>query len=44
METGEDAPPITEDDIDKGMITLLNKGIIPKDVDLTGPRQSLSKE
>jgi hypothetical protein len=35
METGEDAPPITEDDIDKGMITLLNKGIIPKDVDLT---------
>jgi hypothetical protein len=31
----EDPPPITEDDIDKGMITLLNKGIIPKDVDLT---------
>jgi hypothetical protein len=36
MEIGvEDPPPITEDDIDKGMITLLNKGIIPKDVDLT---------
>lgn len=31
----EDPPPITEDDIDRGMITLLNKGIIPKDVDLT---------
>ena len=28
-------PPISEDDINKGMITLLNKGIIPKDVDLT---------
>ena len=28
-------PPITEEDIDKGMITLLNRGIIPKDVDLT---------
>ena len=26
---------LSEDDIDKGMITLLNKGIIPKDVDLT---------
>jgi hypothetical protein len=35
MEFGEDPPPITEDDIEKGMITLLNKGIIPKDVDLT---------
>ena len=35
MEFGEDPPPITEDDIDKGMITLLNKGIIPKVVDLT---------
>lgn len=35
VEMGEDPPPITEDDIDKGMITLLNKGIIPKDVDLT---------
>lgn len=31
----EEAPPITEDDIDQGMITLLNKGIIPRDVDLT---------
>jgi len=31
----EEPPPITEDDINKGMITLLNKGIIPKDVDLT---------
>lgn len=28
-------PPINEEDINKGMITLLNKGIIPKDVDLT---------
>ncbi len=35
FKTSEDPPPITEDDIDKGMITLLNKGIIPKDVDLT---------
>lgn len=31
----DDPPPITEDDINKGMINLLNKGIIPKDVDLT---------
>ena len=31
----EDPPPITEDDINKGMISLLNRGIIPKDVDLT---------
>jgi hypothetical protein len=30
-----DPPPITEDDINKGMISLLNKGIIPRDVDLT---------
>lgn len=30
-----DPPPITEDDINKGMINLLNKGIVPKDVDLT---------
>jgi len=30
-----DPPPITEDDINKGMINLLNKGVIPKDVDLT---------
>jgi hypothetical protein len=28
-------PPISEEDINKGMISLLNKGIIPKDVDLT---------
>lgn len=28
-------PPISEDDINKGMMSLLNKGIIPKDVDLT---------
>lgn len=32
---GMDPPPITEEDIKKGMISLLNKGIIPKDVDLT---------
>ena len=30
-----DPPPISEEDINKGMITLLNKGIVPKDVDLT---------
>ena len=30
-----DPPPISEDDINRGMIGLLNKGIIPKDVDLT---------
>ena len=30
-----DPPPISEDDINRGMISLLNKGIIPKDVDLT---------
>lgn len=30
-----DPPPISEDDINKGMINLLNKGIIPRDVDLT---------
>jgi hypothetical protein len=35
IQENDDPPPITEDDIDKGMITLLNKGIIPKDVDLT---------
>lgn len=28
-------PPISEDDINKGMMNLLNRGIIPKDVDLT---------
>ena len=31
----EDPPPINEDDINKGMLSLLNKGFIPKDVDLT---------
>lgn len=30
-----DPPPITEDDIDDGMLSLLNRGIIPRDVDLT---------
>jgi hypothetical protein len=35
LEASNDPPPITEDDINKGMINLLNKGIIPKDVDLT---------
>lgn len=33
--SGGDPPPISEDDINKGMINLLNKGIIPRDVDLT---------
>jgi hypothetical protein len=28
-------PPITEEDIGEGMMNLLNRGIIPKDVDLT---------
>ena len=28
-------PPISEDQINKGMMTLLERGIIPKDVDLT---------
>lgn len=35
LEANNDPPPITEDDINKGMINLLNKGIIPRDVDLT---------
>jgi hypothetical protein len=35
LEASNDPPPITEDDINKGMINLLNKGIIPRDVDLT---------
>lgn len=35
LEANNDPPPITEDDINKGMINLLNRGIIPKDVDLT---------
>jgi hypothetical protein len=35
LEANNEPPPITEDDINKGMINLLNKGIIPRDVDLT---------
>lgn len=35
LEANNDPSPITEDDINKGMINLLNRGIIPKDVDLT---------
>ena len=31
----QNPPPISEEDINKGMIGLLNRGIIPKDVDLT---------
>lgn len=34
-EFNDEPPPITEDDINKGMITLVTKGIIPRDVDLT---------
>lgn len=30
-----DPPPITENDIQDGMFSLLNRGIIPKDVDLS---------
>ena len=30
-----DPPPIAEDEISKGMMHLINKGLIPKDVDLT---------
>lgn len=30
-----DPPPITENDIQDGMLSLLTRGIIPKDVDLT---------
>lgn len=30
-----DPPPITENDIHDGMYSLLNRGIIPRDVDLT---------
>jgi hypothetical protein len=30
-----DPPPITENDIKDGMYSLLNRGIIPRDVDLT---------
>jgi hypothetical protein len=35
LEAYNDPPPITEEDINKGMINLLNRGVIPKDVDLT---------
>ncbi|CAG9318397.1 unnamed protein product [Blepharisma stoltei] len=31
----EDVPCITENDITKGMFNLINRGVIPKDVDLT---------
>lgn len=30
-----DPPPISDEDINKGMINLINRGIIPKDVDIT---------
>jgi hypothetical protein len=30
-----DPPPITENDIRDGMYSLINRGVIPKDVDLT---------
>lgn len=30
-----DNPPISEDAINEGMMALVNKGMIPKDVDLT---------
>ena len=30
-----DPPPISENDIADGMFSLLNRGIIPRDVDLT---------
>jgi len=30
-----DPPPITENDISDGMYSLLNRGIIPRDVDLS---------
>jgi hypothetical protein len=35
QDDNQNPPPISEDDINKGMISLLNRGIIPKDVDLT---------
>ena len=35
MEDLNNPPPISEDQINKGMMTLLERGIIPKDVDLT---------
>mmetsp|Transcript_13056 Transcript_13056/g.20272 ORF Transcript_13056/g.20272 Transcript_13056/m.20272 type:complete len:179 (-) Transcript_13056:761-1297(-) len=31
----QNPPPISEEDINSGMMSLLNKGIIPRDVDLT---------
>ena len=31
----QNPPPISEEDVNKGMISLLNRGIIPRDVDLT---------
>jgi len=31
----QNPPPISEEDINKGMMSLLTRGIIPKDVDLT---------
>lgn len=30
-----DPPPISENDIADGMLSLLNRGVIPRDVDLT---------
>ena len=30
-----DPPPISEDAINDGMMSLVNRGLIPKDVDLT---------
>lgn len=30
-----DPPPLDEDEIQDGMLSLLNRGVIPKDVDLT---------
>jgi len=30
-----DPPPISEDAINEGMLSLLSKGLVPKDVDLT---------
>jgi hypothetical protein len=35
MDDVNNPPPISEEDINKGMMTLLNKGVIPKDIDLT---------
>ena len=30
-----DPPPISDNDIGKGMINLVNRGVVPKDIDLT---------